>query len=143
MKKVFISQPMRGFPAHKISEVRGRARLNIMRKYGYIPTEEVSCVLDKIRLANEEDVKNVDLYYLAYSIDHMSKCDAVYFCKGWENARGCRIEHECAKQYGLEILYEDGFSRLELHTVKKDEPICLKDGETIKIVNNGTINITL
>lgn len=28
------------------------------------------------------------------------------FCKGWENARGCRIEHEAAKAYGLEIIYE-------------------------------------
>ena len=31
----------------------------------------------------------------------MSKCNAVYFCKGWENARGCRIEHETAKAYGF------------------------------------------
>lgn len=26
--------------------------------------------------------------------------------KGWENARGCRIEHEVAKAYDLEIIYE-------------------------------------
>lgn len=30
-----------------------------------------------------------------------------YFCKGWENARGCRIEHDAAVAYGLEVLYED------------------------------------
>lgn len=29
------------------------------------------------------------------------------FCKGWENARGCRIEHDAAVAYGLEVLYED------------------------------------
>ena len=37
----------------------------------------------------------------------MSKCDAVLFCQGWENARGCCIEHEAAKKYGVLILYEE------------------------------------
>lgn len=36
-----------------------------------------------------------------------SLCHAAYFCKGWENARGCRIEHDAAKAYGLEIIYEE------------------------------------
>lgn len=36
----------------------------------------------------------------------MTLCHAVYFCKGWENARGCRIEHDIAVAYGLEALYE-------------------------------------
>ena len=35
----------------------------------------------------------------------MSKCDLVVFVKGYESARGCNIEHECAKQYGYDILY--------------------------------------
>ena len=38
----------------------------------------------------------------------MSLCHAAYFCKGWEKARGCRIEHEAATAYGLTILYEEG-----------------------------------
>ena len=37
----------------------------------------------------------------------MSLCHAAYFCKGWENARGCRIEHETAEVYGLDIIYEE------------------------------------
>ena len=32
---------------------------------------------------------------------------ALSYRKGWENARGCRIEHEAAKAYGLEIMYEE------------------------------------
>lgn len=28
-------------------------------------------------------------------------------CKGWKNARGCKIEHDAAVAYGLEIIYED------------------------------------
>lgn len=47
------------------------------------------------------------LCYLAKSLENMSLCHAAYFCKGWENARGCRIEHDAAVAYGLEVLYED------------------------------------
>ncbi len=37
----------------------------------------------------------------------MSLCHAAYFCKGWESARGCRIEHATAQAYGLDIIYEE------------------------------------
>lgn len=40
-------------------------------------------------------------------ITDMSPCHAACFRKGWEDARGCRIEHDAAVAYGLEILYED------------------------------------
>ena len=36
----------------------------------------------------------------------MSLCHAAYFCKGWEKTRGCKIEHDAAVAYGLEIIYE-------------------------------------
>lgn len=54
-----------------------------------------------------EDTKHTPVAYLAKSIEVMSKCDAVYFIKGGETARGCKIEHEIAKAYGLAIIYED------------------------------------
>lgn len=39
-------------------------------------------------------------------VNTMSRCDTVFFCNGWEGARGCRIEHQVAKAYGMQILYE-------------------------------------
>lgn len=27
-------------------------------------------------------------------------------CLGWQNARGCRIEHDAAVAYGLEVIEE-------------------------------------
>ena len=48
----------------------------------------------------------VPLMYLGNALIRMSMCDTVYFCDGWENARGCRIEHQAAKHYGLKLLYE-------------------------------------
>ena len=41
--------------------------------------------------------------YLARSIEFLDKADAVVFMKGWENARGCKIEHEIALKYGKYI----------------------------------------
>ena len=36
----------------------------------------------------------------------MSQANLVYFARGWEQSRGCNIEHECAKRYGLVRYYE-------------------------------------
>jgi hypothetical protein len=36
----------------------------------------------------------------------MSLCHAVYFAKGWEEARGCKLEHDVAVAYGMAIFYE-------------------------------------
>ena len=55
----------------------------------------------------ERGVVNIPLMFLARSITNMSLCHAAYFCKGWENARGCILEHAVAKAYGLTILYEE------------------------------------
>ena len=52
-------------------------------------------------------VVQIPLCFLAKSLENMSLCHAAYFCKGWEQARGCRIEHEAAKAYGLKIIYEE------------------------------------
>jgi hypothetical protein len=41
---------------------------------------------------------------LGKSIELMAHADVAVFCPGWKEARGCRIEHECAVQYGLEVI---------------------------------------
>ncbi len=52
-------------------------------------------------------VVQIPLCFLAKSLENMSLCHAAYFCKGWEKARGCKIEHDAAIAYGLDIIYED------------------------------------
>lgn len=37
----------------------------------------------------------------------LAASEDVKLAKGWETARGCRIEHDVAVAYGLEVLYED------------------------------------
>ena len=40
------------------------------------------------------------MHYLAKSIEFIANVDGVVFMPGWENARGCRIEHQVAEEYG-------------------------------------------
>lgn len=55
---------------------------------------------------NLRGIVQIPVCFLAKSLECMSECTTVYFAKGWENAKGCKIEHEVALQYGLEIIYE-------------------------------------
>lgn len=59
--------------------------------------------------AYEKEIVNRGLFFLAKSLEKMSMCDIVYFCKGWEDYRGCRIEYAAATNYGLDIVYEEHF----------------------------------
>lgn len=44
------------------------------------------------------------LEYLARSISDLAKADVAYFAKGWQNARGCKIENMCAIEYGIHTI---------------------------------------
>ena len=44
------------------------------------------------------------LYSLGKSLELLATADVVIFAEGWQEARGCRIEHECAVQYGIRTI---------------------------------------
>ena len=107
MKKAMLSQPMGGKTDEEIIETRERA-MKALKEKGF----EVVNTLFTDEWYNPENMEKrgvvqIPLCFLAKSLENMSLCHAVYFCKGWENARGCRIEHDAAVAYGLEIIYED------------------------------------
>jgi hypothetical protein len=97
VKKLFISQPM----VDKTEEE--------------ILTEREVAILEAQKLLNE-DVELIDSYcneeltplgYLAYSIKCLAGADVAYFAKGWQDYRGCKIEHECALQYGVKTILSE------------------------------------
>lgn len=94
-----ISQSMNG-----ISDNEVRIKQDKVSEHLHLLGHEVVDVF--VTEDPDTDVKNPGLYYLGDSLIGMSYCDAVFFCKGWEEARGCRIEHEAALAYGLQIMYE-------------------------------------
>ena len=100
MKKVMISQPMGGLDDKEIQSTRDKAIKWIVDN-GY--EFQDSFVTEQV----PDDAVNTSVWYLAKSLEFMSNVTAVYFCKGWETARGCVIEHTVASEYGLERIYEE------------------------------------
>ena len=107
MKKAMLSQPMAGKSEEEIIATREKA-IKTLKERGFeiVNTLFTDELYSKEKMA-ERGVVQIPLCFLAKSLENMSLCHAVYFCKGWENARGCKIEHEAAKAYGLEIIYEE------------------------------------
>lgn len=107
MMKAMISQPMAGKTDEEIAEARERAKAKL-EALGY---EFVNTLFTdewySDEAMRERGVVQVPLCFLAKSLENMSLCHAAYFCKGWEQARGCRIEHDAAVAYELDVIYED------------------------------------
>lgn len=54
-------------------------------------------------------VKNIGFEYKDYidmGLAELSKCDAIYLLKGWENSNGARLEKQYAETAGLKIIKE-------------------------------------
>lgn len=102
--KIFISQPMRGLTDEEVLakrlEVGERLRSQGNKVF-------FTYYLTEPERSEADGPSAVPLVYMARSISQMALADAVYFCKGWEEARGCRVEHKIAEEYGLEIMYEE------------------------------------
>ena len=105
--KAMLSQPMAGKTEQEITDTRNRAIAALeARGYEVVNTLFTDEWYSKEKM-QERGVVQITLCFLAKSLENMSLCHAAYFCRGWENARGCRIEHDAAKAYGLEIIYEE------------------------------------
>lgn len=106
-KVAMISQPMNGLTNEEIEETRERA-IKFLKKNGYKVVNTLFTDDWYSESAMEErGVVNIPICYLAKSLENMSLCDVAYFCDGWENCRGCRIEHEVAEAYGVDIIYAE------------------------------------
>lgn len=97
MKRIFISQPMRGKTDTEILKERvfaiAKAQVLIGEQFEVIDT----FYTDFHPNANP-------LEYLARSIKDLATADIAIFIGDWKNYRGCRIEHLCAVEYGIDII---------------------------------------
>ena len=107
MKKAMLSQPMGGKTDEEIVSTREEA-VKVLQEKGYeiVNTLFTDEWYSREKMEERGVVQITDCVF-CQSFVNMSLCHVAYFCKGWENARGCRVEHEAAKAYGLEIIYED------------------------------------
>ena len=105
--KAMLSQPMAGKTQEEIVATREKAIKALHeRDYEVVNTLFTDEWYSKEAMESR-GVVQIPLCFLAKSLENMSLCHAAYFCKGWENARGCKIEHDAAVAYGLHIIYEE------------------------------------
>ena len=97
MKKLFISQPMRGKTDEEILQEREKAVASAEKHLG----EKVE-VIDSFFQNAPAEAK--PLWFLGKSLELLSTADVAYFAPGWEEARGCRIENTCAIEYGITVI---------------------------------------
>ena len=98
MKKLFISQPMRDKTDEEIKAERARIVKAVVERFGEVE------VIDSFFESAPHDAK--PLWFLGKSLELLSNADYAYFADGWEDYRGCRIEHDCAVQSELILLKE-------------------------------------
>lgn len=105
-KKAMLSQPMAGRTEQEIIATRDRAIAELERRgYEIVNTLFTDEWYSQEKMT-ERGVVQIPLCFLAKSLENMSLCHAAYFCRGWQDARGCRIEHDAAVAYGLEVIEE-------------------------------------
>lgn len=110
MKTVFLSLPMKGRTDEDIKQtIKSMARI-ILAMY---PGEDIKFVdnfSSSHSFTNEEEdeAKNKSLLYLGEAIQKMAKCDCIAVIENHNcniyNYRGCYIEAEAARNYGLHVI---------------------------------------
>lgn len=97
MKKLFISQPMKGKTDEEILKERKKA-------------------ISLAKLIINEDVEVIDsffqnapiyanpLWFLGKSLELLSTADVAYFCDEWYNYRGCCMEHNACLHYNINVI---------------------------------------
>ena len=100
MKKAFISQHMNGLTDEDILANREYAITEIKKRVG----DDVQ-ILESFFSDYNPKSGSIPLKYLSKAIEILADADVVYFCPNWETARGCKIEHQCAVEYGIDRIY--------------------------------------
>ena len=97
MKKLFISQPMKDKTNEQILAEREKA---IRVAKGRV-ADDVE-VIDSFFKDAPHDAR--PLWFLGKSLELLSTADVAYFAEGWDKYRGCKIEHTCAVEYGIDCI---------------------------------------
>jgi hypothetical protein len=106
--KVFISQPMNGLSDEEILRVRDEAVEEIKTLYSFFDKNNQLEIVSTIDADKHEILpKNAPrIWWLGRAIQHLADVDVVFFCRGWENARGCRVEKCVATEYNIGTYYQ-------------------------------------
>lgn len=103
-KYAVISQPMRNIDPDKVTLQREKAEAAV-RAAGYEPIDTVY-KNDFTYDVDSDNVVNPALWHMGLALARLSRAHVIYMCDGWDTARGCRMEHQAAIDFGVNIMYE-------------------------------------
>ena len=90
---------MNGKTDEEIRAVRKKAIESVQAKFPDETVEEIGSLF-----ATTPDGTVPGVWCLGMSLVLMAEADIVYFTKGWETARGCKIENEVALAYDMTVI---------------------------------------
>lgn len=98
--RIYISIPIAG---HDLEEQRAKAErfAGDIFAIGHDPINP----FDAPAPPEHFDEKERYAYFMSFDIADILRSDAAYFSRGWEQSKGCRLEHAAAEIYGLKIYY--------------------------------------
>lgn len=105
VKYAVISQPMKGIDPDKVKLQREKAEAAV-KLAGYEPIDNIYQGDDFNYEVADETVINPALWHMGLALARLSRAHAIYMCDGWGSARGCRMEHQAAVAFGVDVLYE-------------------------------------
>lgn len=92
-KFAMISQPMQGRTVEAIRKER-EAGIAYLEEQGYT-------VLDTVFTLTEPCIHEA-IAYMAKGLEVMARCSLVLFLDSWQCARGCQMEFELCRTYGVQ-----------------------------------------
>nr|DAJ16985.1 MAG TPA: nucelotide kinase [Caudovirales sp. ctNII2] len=103
MKLIYISHPFSGNERENREKARKETAIMIQR----FKEEDLMFVnmLDALQ-AYEMAAMNYE-FILEKCTEFMKKCDAVFFCKGWDKSKGCMEEQRVAMKHGMTLLFNE------------------------------------
>lgn len=105
MKKLFISQPMRGYTDEEILKVRDQ-----LKRIAEAAMDEELEVLPSFLELGDPGVKNPAVFYLGRSIQILADADVMITMGDttYGEQPGCDSEYDIAKRYGIYTIVYDG-----------------------------------
>ncbi len=101
-KRIYISIPISNLDIHRQRMIANEISI-VLKSKGYLVVNpfELCEMVDK-SLDDEDYYANC----MGKDIQELLKCDAVYFCKGWDKSKGCILEYWAAEIYNKKIIMQ-------------------------------------
>lgn len=103
MKKVYISLPISGRPVEE-AKAEAESVKEMLEELGYEAVSPFDVVPE---IPKEMTARQAYAYCMGCDIEALLQCDGIYLCEGHQLSKGCQLEAEAARLYGIEIAYRE------------------------------------